>query len=112
MAYRIVKRAEYFYPVSVDVVQDGGAVLTFDFNAKFKRLSDDQITEIRTAPGKYTDRDVVMLVLVGWDGVLDESGQPLPFNPDTVDALLRENGVPFSIASAWFASINKELRKN
>ncbi len=112
MAYRIVKRADYLYPVSVDIVQDGGAVMTFDFNAKFKRLSDEQITEIRTTPGKYTDRDVVEMVLVGWDGVLDESGNALPFNPDSMNALLRENGVPFSIASAWFASINKELRKN
>lgn len=112
MAYRIVKRAEYLYPVSVDVVQDGGAVVTFEFNAKFKRLPDAQITEIRTAPGKYTDRDVAEMVLVGWDGVQDESGNPMPFNPDTLNALLAENGVPFSVASAWFASINKELRKN
>lgn len=112
MTYKIVKRQAYFYPVEVNVVQDGGAVMTYEFNAQFKRLPEEQIAEIRANPSQFTDRGVATLVMVGWDGVQDESGQPMPFNEDSLNQLLSDNGVAFAVSSAWFASIAKELRKN
>ncbi len=51
-------------------------------------------------------------VLVGWEHILDENGQPLEFNEENLSARLEEHGFARDVVISWLESIGKAKTKN
>ena len=62
---------------------------------------------------ELTDRDTLDMVLAGFGpDVLAEDGQPLPFTPDNVDALLKVHGVGAAMVDSFFKHHFEAREKN
>ena len=112
--FKLSQSQSYLWPVSVELPADGGKVEKSTFDAEFKRLSQSRIAEIMELAKKeeLSDRALCVEILVGWKGVLDESGEPLPFSESSRDQLLDIQLVSTSILKAFFESLQGAKRKN
>lgn len=111
----IFKSDTYRYPVSFTTPsEDGSGHEENSFTAVFKRLSEDELQKYaeRAVKGKINDREFAKDVLVGWEGVADESGNPVPFTAPMRDRLLNIIGFGRAISRAFYASLEDAPRKN
>lgn len=105
----------YRWPVVVEFpAEDGGKFERETFDAEFKRLPQDRLREIgeKIEAGLITDLELLDQVLVGWAGILDEQGEPVPFTESARQRILNVALVAQSIVSAWLESLAKGKRKN
>lgn len=100
------------WPCVVETAADGGKIQKFEFTGSFLILDDDAKEAIdverkaadaeaaRTADAdsvdvgtgnEWKDRsiDLIMKIMTGWSGVVDENKTPLEFNRDTLRAAAR-----------------------
>ena len=116
-------------PVEWSIPGDGEP-LQLTFNAHFKRLSQEQIkamlSAIRVAwqiePETFTEaeqtlepqsnRELVIRVFVGWDGIDDAKGKPLAFSDATRDEVLSIQGAEVAVLNTWVESITGAATKN
>jgi len=109
-----------------------GEPIEISFKAIFKRLTQDGIKEmlddIRIAWGGVTDpeslseedravtpktnREMVLRVFSGWDGVEGSDGKPLPFSDASRDDMLSIQGAEVAVLNSWFESITGANAKN
>lgn len=111
--FKIVQTQTYTWPVSVEFPTDKGRVEKAQFDIEFKRLSQSRLNEIRDAieKGATTDADLAREVIMGWDGITDESG-PVPYSESAREQLLDVPLVASAIVVALFNSIAGAKRKN
>lgn len=96
------------WPVKVEVAADGGKFSTFEFTGTFKLLDDDdrkalvdsavsidpddigdgQATSVEI-DWKAQSVDNILKVMTDWKQVVDESKTPIPFNRDSLLAVVR-----------------------
>lgn len=108
----VLKREHtYTWPVEVRVPQDGGTYATQKLEATFRLLDQsrtDDVLERRQA----LDADFAREVWIGWDGVEDEAGKPIPFSAEAREQLL---GIPYvraALVRAYFESVLGAPAKN
>ena len=91
------QNAPIFYPVTLPIVLDGGAVRTHKFDFQFQRVSRSRLNELQRASEALRDSgvdslekdvDYLMEVACGWRGVNDPEGHAVDFNRDHVHQLL------------------------
>lgn len=106
--------ASYKWPVSVEFPVDGGKVEKQTFDAEFKRLSQSRIEEIRksVSADELNDRDFAREILIGWAGIVDGSGESVPFSESARDALLDVPLVSSAVVIAYMNSLAGVRRKN
>ena len=111
--FKIITATEYSWPVSVQFPVDGGRTEKATFDAKFKRLTQTRLAELREAieKGSVTDVEIASEVLVGWSGVTDDKGD-MPYSEAARDSLLDIPLVAAAIVMALFESIAGAKRKN
>lgn len=65
------------WPVKVEEPADGGVFETSTFDAVFKRVTKSFFQKVAAK-----DNDLALLnsILVGWEGIEDEEGKPIPFS--------------------------------
>ena len=104
----------YKWPVVVEPPVDGGQFGKETFDAEFRRLPQDQLREIgeRIDNGAIRDDELCRLVLVGWAGIDDAEGEPVPFSEGNMEMMLNVALVASSIVAAWLDSLAKGKRKN
>jgi hypothetical protein len=61
--------------------------------------------------GEYDDIDVAKEVLTGWNDVVDDDGNAVPFNESTKDKFLEIHSVAGQICKAFFRSVETEEGK-
>lgn len=115
---------EIKWPVKVAFVDGNGKAMPKTFIAHFPRLSQSEIDEIvkraklteeadsDSVDDKLTDDELARKVLIGWDEVIDDQGQPVEFSPAMRDKLLEIFPVRPSVVKAWFESVSGVKRKN
>ncbi|NYH13429.1 hypothetical protein [Paraburkholderia bryophila] len=112
MAYRVAKKPTF--TIKVVVVEpgdaDSGEVETSEFTGRFKRVSDDELVEIRTS-GR-SDKDIMREMLVGWADLTDENGAQLPFSEQFRDTLLSIPHALRGVAYAFMAGASGAGLKN
>lgn len=83
--FKLSTSDSYKYPVIVKIVDGTGRTNTYSFEAVFKRLPQSEIDSLLASSKNegVRDEDVVDQVLIGWSGIVDEQGEPVPFNHDT-----------------------------
>lgn len=87
MALKLIKRNKLRVPVVGTIKDEDGNPVKFDFVLHCKRLSQSQIDE-ELADKDGPVREFLQQVTEGWEGVLEESGEPLPFSPANLDLVL------------------------
>lgn len=104
----------YFWAVTVELPGATGVVEKHAFDAEFRRLPASEIGALQrdAASGAIDDNVLLGRVMVGWRGVEDEDGSPLPFTPGNRDRLLDVHPVRPALVRAWFESLEGARRKN
>ena len=111
--FKITQSPEYTWPVNVDIPADGGRTEKAQFDAKFRRLTQTRIDEIRLAVerGELRDADLAREAMVGWSGVTDDGGE-VPYSESARDRLLDIPTVSAAIVMALLGSLSGARRKN
>jgi hypothetical protein len=123
MSFVLKQTATYKWPVKIVLAIDNGKREVSTFDAEFKRLKQSRINELlqqvrdqeRGRSENDTliqDTEIVKELLVGWDGVNDDSGAPIPFSEAALDQLVDIPTVAGQIIKTWFESLQEAKRKN
>jgi len=73
------KKREITWPVTVNVPQDGGTVKPYVIDVKFAPLNEEE-----TAKAIGESKDILDVVVIGWDKYMEEDGTtPIAFNDET-----------------------------
>ena len=111
----VLKQADtYKWPVSHDMPVDGGKHARYTFEAEFKRITQTRIREIDEQIKNNTIDEIEFLkeVLLGWDGINDEDGNPIKFSQKALAQVIDVPMLATSISKAFFDSIAGAKRKN
>lgn len=110
----VTQTPTYTAPVIVEMPSDNGKTKIVKFNARFKRLPQDEIDTLydRIRDKDLDDEKLVHEVTVGWDGVADAQGTPLDFTPENFEQVLGIYPVQASLAKAFFNSLKGAKEKN
>ena len=126
MAFVLKQSDSYTWPVSIRLPANGGKREKQTFEAEFKRLPQSRINEIQqqvqqrikaaergedTGEG-ITDQSIADEVLVGWDGIVDGDGEPVPYSKTTKAQLLDVPMLAGALIEAFFESLVEGKRKN
>ena len=111
--FKITQSSDYTWPVTVETPTDGGRTEKSTFDAKFKRLNQTRIDEIKKSveAGEMRDADLAREVLIGWSGITDEGGE-VPFSDGAREKLLEVPMLATAIVMALLNSISGAKRKN
>lgn len=102
--FKLAKRKEIDWPVTVNVPQDGGKTRPYTFTARFRVLTlPEQEEALKENP------DLLDVVLIGWkEDLCDEAGAPIPFSAQAKAEILAEQ----YIRAGLFAAYNELLFGN
>jgi hypothetical protein len=103
MAFRLYVSNTITVPVAGKLPGADGKPAAFSFSLQAKRLSQTALRDIvdsntRTIPELLSD------VVTGWEGVLDDDNNQVPFTPANLSALLEIVGMAGVIFSAYLES--------
>ena len=108
MAFVLKKTASYKWEVKVEVPVDGNRFETQAFEAVFKKIS-------RSAFNDLVDKGddaLVGEILLGWDGINDEDGKPVPFTEKNKKQLCDDPYVLRGLIQAYADSVTGVTAKN
>lgn len=126
MAFVLKQSDSYTWPVSIKLPANGGKRERQTFDAEFKRLAQSRINEIQrevqlrvkanekgedTGEG-ISDQSIADEILVGWDGIIDGDGEPVPFSNAVKAQLLDVPMMAGALVAAYFESLVEQKRKN
>jgi len=126
VAFVLKQSDSYTWPVSIKLPANGGKRERQTFDAEFKRLPQSRINEIQrevqlrvkanekgedTGEG-VSDQSIADEILVGWDGIVDGDGEPVPFSNAVKAQLLDVPMMAGALVSAYFESLVEQKRKN
>ena len=126
MAFVLKQSDSYTWPVSIKLPANGGKRERQTFDAEFKRLPQSRINEIQRevqlrikaaergediADG-VSDQSIADEILVGWDGIVDGDGEPIPFSNAMKTQLLDVPMMASSLVTSYFESLVEQKRKN
>jgi hypothetical protein len=108
--FKIVSSAEFSWPIKVQVPVDGRHAEQV-FSARFKKVDRDRLVELQSGD---PDAEEAFLseVVVGWEGVGDEQGNPLPFTPENRRLLLNVPYARTAVIEGYFEALGGRRRKN
>lgn len=110
--FKLEEQKNIKWPVTVNIPCDGGRTTKGEFTAHFELLPQDEFREIY-AQDNASDEDLLRRVLTGWDGVADADGQPIEYNEDTREMMIRIPYVRAAMITAYLeCSHGKAARKN
>ena len=97
------------WPVKISVPLPGGKVdAEGGFTAHFQFIDTDKVDEISRKP----DAEYISTILVGWDGVVDEDGEPVPFSVEARDAMAKNSYIKAAIFAAFWEMMTGREAKN
>lgn len=111
--FKLDQSESYWYPVTIELVDAEGKKKKFDYDAKFKRLNDDERRDLLFREEGddrkvANDREVVTAVFEGWRKVQGPDGADLEVKDSNREALLKVEGMARAIVVAWLKSIGIE----
>ena len=114
MSFVLKQSNTYKWPVSIEIPVDGGKHQRHTFDGEFRRITQSRVREMGQLieAGDLNDVDVVNEVLIGWDGIDDDDGNPVKFSKVALSQLVDVPLVATAIATAFFDSIAGAKRKN
>ena len=125
MSFVLKSSSSYSWEVSFFQPENGERKKQ-SFDALFKRLPQTRINEIQVLVQKrvkaiqegeedqsgITDQSIADEVLVGWDGIEDGEGNPVPFSNKSKKQVLEVPMLASGIIEAYFNSLVEGKQKN
>lgn len=108
--FKIKHNSDFTWPVKVQVPTDGRHQEQ-QFTARFKVVERSRFEDISSGDAT-AETALLREVLLGWEGVADESGEALPFSEQVRDQLLEIPYVRTAVVEAFFEGIAGRKRKN
>jgi len=122
MALVLKESDSYSWPITYRQPVSGGRREKQEFEAEFKRLPQSRIIEIQSMAqklasgnadgGEISDVSIADEVLIGWEGIVDGEGEPVPFARRTKEQLLELPMMAACLIEAYFTSLVEEKRGN
>lgn len=111
--FKIEPQKTVQWPVTVNIPQDGGRIKKNTFTAEFELLPQNEFNAIYREDGG-NDEDLLRRALVGWVDVGDADGNPIDFNEDARELMIRIPYVRNALVTAYLeCTLGKEAaRKN
>jgi hypothetical protein len=112
--FKMSQSQTYFWPVALNMPASGGKYEKSTFDVEYLRLPQSRILEMRATgeQGLITDAEVCREIVKGWKGILDESGDEMPFSETNLSGLLDVALVAGAIVKAYFESMSGIKQKN
>lgn len=101
--FKVVKNPTFTATVKVSAPTEGGVVAS-SFTGRFKALSISDTEEFNLLTTEGT-LNYLRSILIGWEGVADEEGQPISFNDAARDELLDIPFVRIGILNTYNAAM-------
>ncbi|MEW9584331.1 hypothetical protein [Paraburkholderia sp. DGU8] len=108
MAFKIAQSDTYQQEINVQIVGETGKVEKHNFKVTFERCSNDRIEELRSKSG----REMLLEVVKGWSGVIDDDGAAVPFNDDNLEGMMQIPAASFALIKGFWDSIVVAREKN
>lgn len=108
MPFVLAQKPSYRTKVEVDLPNELGTYDSSSFMARFKNVSQDELERLRDK----SQLEVLKEVLIGWDDMLDESKNPVPYDEVNRTALLAIPQARIATFFAFWGSIFKAREKN
>lgn len=107
--FKLAQKRQITWPVTVNIPQDGGKTQKATFDGEFEVLTQDE-----SERAIREEKDLLEVQLIGWDGVKDEKGEPVPFSEAAKKQLLDISYVRMAVFAAIgeFNSGRAAARKN
>jgi len=104
MAFKLVKREKLPVQVKGHIKGEDGKPVPFDFTLHCIRLSQAQVQAV------LEDKDesvtaFIQRVAIGWEGVLDDQGNPLDFTGESLADVLEQPGLASVCSKAYLSNI-------
>jgi hypothetical protein len=99
MTFILKKTASIKWPVTVQKAADGGKFKEYKFDAVFKEIGRDRFNEL-------------IEILLGWEKIQDEEGNPIEFNEENKKALLDDFTAMKAVIEAYGKLITGGIEKN
>lgn len=113
MNLRVNGDRKLLYPVAVDLLKNDGSgeTSTFEFKALFRLLTGDELValpkmSVDEAEKLFRDR------IVGWEGIEDANGNPLPYSGESLKAVLAIPAIERALAGALYKASQDVPAKN
>lgn len=100
MAFRLYVSNTVTVPVAGKLPGADGKPSAFSFSLQAKRLGQSALKDLLDANTR-TVPEVLQDVIAGWDGVLDDDGNQVPFTPANLTSLLEIVGMAGVIFAAY-----------
>lgn len=113
--FNLDQSATFWWPVKFSTPKECGAQHeTSVFDAEFKRLPVEEIDAMldRANRERISDSKLVPEVLVGWKGVVDRTGAPVPFSVESMQRATALPGFGAAVMKAFLASLVEAPAKN
>lgn len=108
--FKLSDKTSVKWPVNVEIPQDGGKTLVNRFTVDFKLLDQDEIDALSS--DTRNDQEFLRGVIIDWEGVADETGEPLSCIAVNVTRLTKVPYVRRALLAAFFEAISGAARKN
>lgn len=108
MAFILKKTASVSWPVIIKKASDGGKFQEHKFTAVFKEVGRERFNELIDEGDEALSDEI----LLGWEGVQDESKTDIPFNSENKKALLDDFTVMKALITAYGEMITGGAAKN
>jgi len=108
MAFVLKKTASYKWEVKVEVPADGNRFETQAFEAVFKKISRSSFNDLVDKG----DDALIGEILLGWEGITDETGKDVPFTEKNKQQLCDDPYVLRALITAYADSITGAAAKN
>lgn len=106
--FKLDQNEGYWFPVVLELTGDEGRKQRADFDAKFKRITQSEISDLlKREEGEPPpqDQEIVDAVFIGWRGIQNAEGSELENTDANRAKLLDTFPVRREIVRAWLKSI-------
>ena len=125
MAFVLDTSSSYYWPVVFYIPVDDEEKQKIEFTAKYKRLPQKRINQIRKIANKMvldmqngidntdiSDIDIADEIICGWKNVNDAEGNELKYNNKNKAQFLNFPMLATAVVETYFNSLVEEKRKN
>ena len=105
MSFRLTQKPTFRVKVTVPVPNDKGSHDNNTFTAVFKRTTTAELEAMRDQGGGLSDADLVRDRLTDWELTDAETNAAVPFNRETLEAVLQIQPSPKFIAKAFWENV-------
>ena len=114
--FKLSTKKSYKRNIKIDVPQDMGKTERQTFVMEFKQLSVSETKDLieEAQNERISDEDMLRRYVLGWDGIVDEDGNPLDFTTSNLEAVMDVPYVRKAIMAAFIEDVfgKEAVRKN